>query len=199
MIDNNVQYLSMKYLDFQAKINKNVFTLLDVKKMFPKEDVLLISKQLHRFINRGLIGRIKRNLYYLKGKEVDEMYIANQIYKPSYISLEYALNSYGIIPDVPFAVTSVSLTTTKNVKTSMGSFYYSKIKKSLYFGFKNVESFEKDYYMLVAEKEKALLDYFYIRKIKTTAELRLSLEDINKKKYYKFAKYFPKWVQEIKI
>ena len=167
--------------------------------MFPKEDALLISKQLHRFINRGLIGRIKRNLYYLKGKEVDEMYIANQIYKPSYISLEYALNSYGIIPDVPFAVTSVSLTTTKNVKTSMGSFYYSKIKKSLYFGFKNVESFEKDYYMLVAEKEKALLDYFYIRKIKTTAELRLSLEDINKKKYYKFAKYFPKWVQEIKI
>jgi len=66
----------------------------------------------------------------------------------------------------------------------MGSFYYSKIKKSLYFGFKNVESFEKDYYMLVAEKEKALLDYFYIRKIKTIAELRLSLKDINRKNLY---------------
>ncbi len=199
MIDNNVQCLSMKYLDFQAKINKNVFTLLDVKKMFSKEDALLISKQLYRFVKKGLIGKIKRDLYYLKGKEIDEMYVANQIYKPSYVSLEYALNSYGIIPDVPFAVTSVSLTTTKNVKTSNGSFYYSKIKKSLYFGFINVESFEKGHYILVAEKEKALLDYFYIRKIKTITELRLSLEDINKKRYYKFAKYFPKWVQEIKI
>jgi len=101
--------------------------------MFPKEDALLISKQLHRFVNRGLIGRIKRNLYYLKEKEVDEMYIANQIYKPSYISLEYALNSYGIIPDVPFAVTSVCLTTTKKCKNKHGQFLLFKNQKKLVF------------------------------------------------------------------
>ncbi len=50
--------------------------------------------------------------------------LANVIYSPSYVSLEYALSKYGLIPERAYAITSVSLKRSKTFKTDMGLFIY---------------------------------------------------------------------------
>ena len=167
--------------------------MLDVVKLFPNEKPEAVRTQLHRLIKRGHIFPIKRGLYSFDKNKIDEFELAGKLYSPSYISLETALNFYGVIPDVPIAVTSVTPTTTKNIKTDIGNYYYSKINNQLFFGYS-----QSPY--AIAEKEKALLDYFYIRKVrKVTLDARLEVDNWNWKRYYKYATFFPKWVQEIKL
>jgi predicted transcriptional regulator of viral defense system len=97
---------------------------------------------------------LKRGLYIFADKKVDKVEIARCLYSPCYISLEYALNMYGLIPDVPFAMTMVTPKATRKFNTVFGQFIYRNIKKEVFFGF--------DEETLIAEKEKALVDYLYL-------------------------------------
>src|SRR5262245_29628514 len=63
-----------------------------------------------RFLHNGSIVRVKKGLYvfgenYRKGMICKES-LANLIYGPSYISLEYALSYYGLIPERVEEITS---------------------------------------------------------------------------------------------
>ncbi|HLD27035.1 MAG TPA: hypothetical protein VJB63_03705 [Patescibacteria group bacterium] len=187
----------MKYLDLRKKITHNLFTFLDVVKLFPSEDPQLIKTQLSRFSQKKLITKIKRELYCFDPALIDEFVLANKLYQPSYISLETALNGYGIIPDIPQSFTSVTTTTTKKINNQFGSFRYIKIKQSLFFGFSSVQSSRAPIYYNLALKEKALLDYLYVRKLQNITDLRLNLSEINYTIYHKFARTFPPWVQKI--
>ncbi len=185
----------MKYLELISKIKKNIFTLSDVYKFFGDEDPLTIKIQLFRFTQKKLIKQIKRGIYCFDEKEIDEYMLASLLYKPSYISLESALNYYGIIPDVSFEITSISPTTTKKIKTNIGVFSYQKIKKELFFGFQTVKTKEGNFYL--AKKEKALVDFFYIRKIRVTKDFRLKLEEFNFRLYKKYLRSFPGWLPKL--
>ena len=55
------------------------------------------------------------------------------------------------------------------------------------------------YLILIADRQKALLDFFYIRKIRSLEDLRLDLGGFDFDIYRKYAKFFPDWVQRIKI
>lgn len=123
----------MRYLELQKAINTNIFTLLDVEKYFFGENPHAIRTQLSRFAKRKMIKQIKRGLYCFDKSKIDEYILANKLYQPSYVSLESALEYYGIIPDVTQAVTSINLTTFKKFSNEFGRFYYSKIQQSLFF------------------------------------------------------------------
>ena len=185
----------MKYLELQRKIKTNIFTYFDVIKIFNKESSSLAKIQLGRFVQKKYITKIKRGWYCFFPNKIDELKLANLLYQPSYISLESALNYYGLIPDIPQTVTSITPTTTKSLKNQFGQFSYVKIKSSLFWGFKKVT----DENLSLAKKEKALLDYFYIRKIKTIKDLRLDLKDLDLKLYKKYHKFYPLWVANIKL
>lgn len=189
----------MKYLELQKNLKTNVFTYLDVVKLFPQESPQLIKTQLARFSRKGLISRIKRGLFCFKEGQLDELELAYFLYQPSYISLETALNYYGIIPDIPRSVTSVCLTTTKKITNQFGCFYYAKIKPALFFGYLKVKSLVSENFFNLARKEKALLDFFYLRKIEKTADLRLDLKDFDIVRYRDYSKVFPRWVQKIEL
>lgn len=185
----------MKYLDLQSRIKTNIFTYLDVLKLFSDEKPSLIKTQLGRFTKKKYISNIKRGWYYFDPQKIDELRLANLLYQPSYVSLESALNFHGLIPDIPQTVTSLSPTTTKSIKNQFGNFSYTKIKSSLFWGYNKIT----DENILMAKKEKALLDYFYIRKINSIADLRLDLKQINLKLYKKYLKFYPFWVSKIKL
>lgn len=189
----------MKFLALRNKIKTNIFTFLDVTKFFFEESNHNIRIQLFRFAKKGLIKQIKKGLYCFEENLIDELDLASFLYKPSYISLETALNNYGMIPDIPQIVTSVSLTTSKTIKTQFGRYSYTKIKPSLFFGFTKIESPNSRTFYSLASREKALLDFFYLRKVNTIVELRLNLEDFDFNQYKKYAKNFPQWVQKIKL
>lgn len=187
----------MKFLDLRGAIEENFFTFTDAVKYFPGEIPPTVRTQLARFAKKELITRIKRGFYCFNPNQIDELELADRLYQPSYISLETALNFYGIIPDVPQSITSVALTTTKQIHNQFGTFAYTKIKPQLYFGFTKVKSPVSISFFNLAHKEKALLDYFYLRKIKSTKDLRLDLKDLDKKLYQQYLKNYPMWLQRL--
>jgi predicted transcriptional regulator of viral defense system len=187
----------MRIDDLRSKISENIFTYLDVVKNFPEESPQLIKIQLSRFAKKTQIYKIKRTLYCFDDKKIDELELANHLYKPSYISLETALNYYGLIPDVPQGVTSVNLITTKKIINKYGHYFYSKISPSLFFGFTKVQPPGGNRYFNLASPEKALLDYIYLRKIKSLKDLRLNLSSINKNLYKEYVLKYPLWVKKI--
>jgi len=189
----------MKYLELRKEISQNLFTILDVEKKFYFEKKGSLRVQLSRFIQKGWLIQLKRGLYCFSPAKLEEFVLANQLYQPSYISLETALNYYGTIPDVSQALTSVSLTTTKKISNQFGVFHYAKIKSALFWGYTRKRLAGKDDFFLIAQKEKALLDFFYLRKVNRTRGLRLDLTDFDFNHYQQYVKNFPAWVRAIRL
>jgi len=171
-----------------------IFKLEDIFKWFPQSKRQTILNQINFWIKRGYLEKIRRGIYKMANYQIKDSFIlANFIYSPSYISLETALNYHGIIPDIPFEVTSVTINKTKVFKIkNYGVFSFHHLKSNLFFGFEIIRS-EKNYIYNMAFPEKALFDYLYLRakKIDSTEgfidELRLSLP-----KKFNWAK-FQKW------
>ncbi len=111
------------------------------------------------------ILRIKKGLYVKNRREwgqspVREM-AANLIYGPSYISLQFALAYYGMIPEAAVQVTSVTFKKTKRYHTPLGDFIYRSISKDHYLpGVALVRPNNRVSY-LIASPEKALMDMLY--------------------------------------
>jgi predicted transcriptional regulator of viral defense system len=189
----------MKYLDLQTQLSQNIFTIGDVAKVFPTEPETSLKTQLARFAQKGLIKSIKRGIYTYDLTKIDELELAEILYQPSYISLETALHHYGMIPDIPQTTTSVTPVITKTIDTPVGAYTYAKIAQDLFFGYKSVKSPQSHGYFPLAEQEKALLDFFYIRKITRVDELRLDTSSLDRDRYKIYAQYFPNWVQSIQI
>lgn len=171
----------MKYIELRKKIRAAYFTLQDLRLMGLK----VYGYQLSLWQKRGHLVKIKNGLYAFaeEAKNILPEELASAIYSPSYLSLEAALSRYGFIPEMVYAVTSVTPKITRNFKNRVGNFIYRHIKPALYFGYKEIDTGGRKY--LRAEPEKALLDFFYynLRKIKSSQDLedfRLNKDTINK-------------------
>lgn len=127
--------------------------------------------QLKRWQNKGLVIKLKRGLYLLQKEErkVEPSYffIANQLYSPSYVSLEYALHFYGLIPERVNTVTSATTKKTTRFKNETGIYTYQHLKPVAFRGFKAMKE-TNDLNYFIAEPEKAVVDflYFYARREK---------------------------------
>ncbi|MCG2707969.1 MAG: hypothetical protein L6404_04905 [Candidatus Omnitrophica bacterium] len=133
--------------------------------------------------------KIRNGLYALRADMPAEEPIANRLYEPSYISFEYALSRYGIIPESVYTITSATTRTTREFIVNNKSFTYSRIKKQAYRGYRT----EKigGITVLIAEPEKALVDYLYFvdLKLKTLNE-RLNVRKLKKKAVVEYARLF---------
>jgi len=122
--------------------------------------------------------------------------ISNQIYYPSYISLESALSYYNLIPETIYGITAISTRKTYHFSTYLGEFYYRSIKPSLFFGYNLIKI--KNIYIKMASIEKTLLDYFYLHPdLQTTADfdsLRVNQEELieqsNENTFYEYLDKF---------
>ena len=184
----------MKITELLNRMTAPLFFDYQAERLFPGEPKHLVNVQLARFVRAGVLIRLKRGLYEFSHAKIDELVLANFIYRPSYISLESALNYYGIIPDVVQNVTSISPVTTRTFKTGRGVFMYSKIVKDLYFGWQTVKDSKSDFSFMIAEPEKALLDYVYIRRIRDLTDQRIDFGTIDRGKLIKYSRIFPSWV-----
>jgi hypothetical protein len=110
--------------------------------------------------------------------------------------MESALSIYGLIPEMIFAITSLSAKANRKVQNDFGLFIYRHINSRLFFAYIPIETKFGKY--LLAEPEKALLDYFYlnlgkINNIDDIKELRINtyeLSKLNKAKIKKYLKVF---------
>lgn len=189
----------MRFEELQNALNTNLFTFADVCKHFPDESDQDLRTQLYRFRQRGDLASPKRGVYAFDLDSVNQFQLANLLYQPSYVSLESALNYYGITPGVPQQVTSVNPTQPKKFKTDGNVFVYYRVKKDLFWGYQKVTAVENSHSFQIAEKEKALLDYFYLRKIKKIDDLRLDLKEIKSEIYKRYSDHYPGWVKKIDL
>ena len=116
-------------------------------------------------IKSGVIVRVKKGLYifgpdYRRGPYSREV-LANLIYGPSYVSLDYALGYYALIPERVETVTSVTCAKSRSFSTPVGRFTYRAVPLEYYrTGIDIVEVSEKRPFLL-ATREKALADKVY--------------------------------------
>ena len=126
----------------------------------------------YRLAKQGKIIPLKRGLYTsnfflenVEKKNIIEEYsefIANIIYKPSYLSLEYILEKYGVLTETVHSFTLVTEKKTNKFFNKLGTFNYYHIKKELFTGFNIVK---KDIFLIAeASLAKALFDFLYFRK-----------------------------------
>jgi len=119
-----------------------------------------------QLIAKGDIIRIKKGLY-LPGNEYAKKYsravLANLIYGPSYISLEYALSYYGLIPERVECVTSITAKRNKYFETKIGNFSYAYMPDKIYHLGVFLQRDGAGTFFL-ATKEKALCDMVYRQK-----------------------------------
>ena len=116
-------------------------------------------------IKSGVIVRVKKGLYifgsdYRRGPYSREV-LANLMYGPSYVSLDYALGYYALIPERVETVTSVTCGKSRAFLTPVGRFTYWAVPLEYYrTGIDIVEVSEKRPFLL-ATREKALADKVY--------------------------------------
>lgn len=122
-----------------------------------------------RAIAQGDIIHIRRGLYCLapeyRKKPINIFSIAQQVYGPSYISLESALSYHGWIPEAVYACTSVSLKNSKEFETPLGLFSYRRVPQKILYADVERMTDEHGNAFLMASPIKALADYVYIHKL----------------------------------
>ena len=131
--------------------------------------------KIKRDTDSGVLIRLTRGIYETDGG-VNPCLLASSILSPSYLSFDWALSYYGLIPEKSVAVTSATLNVRKN-KTfvnKFGRYEYSDIPASAFSeGLTYLESGE--YIVKIATKEKAICDslskWRVVRNIKDLKEL----------------------------
>lgn len=128
------------------------------------------TKKIHELMKAGVLRGIKKGLYIFSPEYADgpvsKEVLANLIYGPSYISLEYALAYYGLIPERVETVTSVTPKRNKAFQTSVGSFTYRKLGSEKYREGVELVSIKPSRTVFMASPEKALLDYIVLNKVR---------------------------------
>lgn len=144
---------------------------------------------LERQVGEGLLTRIKKGLYTLKTDPPSEKEIANRLYRPSYISFAYALAYYGILPEMPYQITSATTKPTRVFANTNQVFSYYTIKKEAFTGYFLKKENSISFFM--ADPEKALVDYVYLATLGRGPSVdRLDISSLNKKKAIAYAKLY---------
>lgn len=158
----------MEYLKLISELRKKklyIFSLEDIINLFPDQSLKTLKNNLSRWMKQNRFIRLKRDLYEFVElgveSKITDLYVANRLYEPSYVSLETALSIYSIIPDIAIQVTSLTTRPTRNFKNKYGLFLYRTCRKRAFTGYRLV-SYGADK-VLIADKEKAFVDFLYYR------------------------------------
>ena len=130
-----------------------------IRSCFP--DLASPEKKVQALEKSGEFIRLKRNLFIinkeLTGKETDARLCANHIYGPSYVSFQWALRHYGMIPEQVFLMTSATTKRSRSFETPLGNFNYVQVPAPYFpIGVSCWE--EQGIGFLMATREKALCD-----------------------------------------
>lgn len=121
------------------------------------------TSKLSRMVKSGEYIRVIKGLYETNPSTPGYL-LAGSIYGPSYLSFEFALSYYGLIPEAVYTFTSATYDKKKKKKfeTPFGTFTYRDVPKEVYpLGVELVREGEYSYW--IASPEKALCDMLYTK------------------------------------
>ena len=147
------------------------------------------NSKICREIKKGNLIKIRNGLYETD-PQVDGYLLAGCIYGPSYLSFDFALFYYGLIPEKVTTYTSATFNKKKRkiYKNYFGTYLYRDIPEKVYhLGIKLIKTDAYSYQ--IATPEKALCDKLYtLSPVKNFKELenllfndlRIDLDEFNK-------------------
>lgn len=163
----------------------------------PEFDYLLLMDRLAQYqrprdkvtslLRDGSLLRLKKGIYarhakaepWLAASSPSSMIslpiLANMIYGPSYVSQEFALAHYGMIPEGVFAITSVTSGRNKSFTTPLGLFSYQYLPLNFFCLGLRREQVDTRRAFLIATPEKALVDLIYGQIFKDLEDLETHL------------------------
>ena len=136
------EMLKESLTDYRAKDNK-------IKRMADNKEIIKLTRNLYE-TNKNAPGYV----------------VANAIYSPSYLSFDYALAYYGLIPEAVYTYTSATFGKGKKklYKNDFGTYTYRDVPTHIYpYGLHIFQ--EQDYSYVMATPEKALCDKLYTLKV----------------------------------
>lgn len=146
---------------------------------------------LHRLVEYGVLVRLGRGVYQVALRQPDVARIANTLVYPSYLSFESALARYGILSQVPYALSFATPRRSRRLTLGDTLVEFHQLKGTLFFGYTVVDGLN------LAEPEKALLDQLYLA-ARGGASLTLhdlDLSRLNPARVRPYAPAFPPSVQ----
>jgi predicted transcriptional regulator of viral defense system len=164
-----------------------LFTLADLKRLLNIESDNTAYKLAGRLTKRGVLGKIRKGMYFFIFSRPSDFEIANFLYSPSYISLESALNFHGLLPQFPYIITSVTPRKTTRVEALGKEFEYVHFSPKYFFGFGKTDQF------LIACPEKALVDevYFTSKGLRHIEIEDLDLSRLDRERFEGYARQIP--------
>jgi hypothetical protein len=151
-----------------------------------------VGNALRRQEERGLVEHLGKKIFINRlvpdysGRE-----LINTLRPESYLSLETVLRDSGISTQSPTALTCVTLERPGEFRAKSVSISFRRISKNLFWGFQEKRTRYGKYN--IAEPEKALLDWVYLRRqegsIINTDEL--DLQRLDRGKLLQYAAKFP--------
>lgn len=142
------------------------------------------NDKIARLLAAGDLVQIKKGLYALgiehRSTPVSLPLVANLLYGPSYVSLDFALSWHGLIPEGVYEVSSVTQRRARQYGTPLGAFSYTHTFAALYGIGVMMEGNPDGSYFLIASPEKALCDkILFTRNLDagTAGAMRTFLED----------------------
>lgn len=157
--------------------------------MNQKKEVIRV--ELVRMVKKGILSKVTNGYYANPFLYPTSDQIAMYLKKPSYISLEKALNIHGILPQTVYTYTLVTADSPHSYCVNQTIFEYHHIHLPYFFGFK-----VSNQHIYLADPEKALLDFLYFRYFReklTNRQPVLSLLDdmdfeiMNKSRFLSYA------------
>jgi hypothetical protein len=133
--------------------------------------------KINQLIKTQQMIRVKKGIYVKANQPYSPLVLANMIYGPSYVSQDFALSLYGLIPERVSTVTSMTTGRNKEFATPCGNYSYAHLAPHLYpHGLRRVQ-IEGSRAYLIASPEKALIDRIWtIKGLDTLKKLEDYLE-----------------------
>jgi predicted transcriptional regulator of viral defense system len=157
-----------------------------------------VRNALRRYESKSLVERISTKLYINHfNQHFSSRDLVNTLRPNSYISLESALVDRGVITQNPSVLTCVTSGYPQTFRAKSVIIVYRKISPDLYWGFEENSTRYNKY--LIAEPEKALLDWIYLTRQEglPTPLDEINLQFLNLSKLRAYAERFPKTVNVI--
>ena len=125
----------MKTIEIKNTLPLSVFSHEMLYALLEKS-VSNVNDKISNLVKSGELVRLKKGFYtfskaYLT-KPIDLISVANTLYTPSYVSFDYALSYYGMIPERVSEITSATSKNEKLFETPVGRFSYKKVPLKAY-------------------------------------------------------------------
>lgn len=170
----------MTVVELREKIPNDIFTALELHSILGvyRNKAAKVSS----LLRRGEIVPIRRGLYTfaasLRRETLASGVLANRIYGPSYVSEDFALSFYGLIPEMPAVVTSIAMGRSREFINPFGIFSYRYCRSKAY-PIGVITLGEGQNRFLIATPEKALFDkVFYDRRFDGSDPEAYLLQDL---------------------